>query len=483
MEFTSEELLCLEHLDNNLQSFEDLVSKTSLNIDSIRRALGLLEQKGFAELDKKDSVFYKLNKFGQLYLKEKFPEEVIAEILTKDMSLDDFRKALKEKSGFIIGYGLKNKFFKIENNLVKLEKQIDAKYYKNLKLALENFSENKYSNEHIDLLKKENLLEEFKKNIFYVKKTDSAKDIKDLKLDKTENYLTQDMLKSNNISVKFKPYNVTADVEYLSIGKYQPYMRFLGLIKNKLVGMGFEEMPTNYITTEFYNFDVLFQPQNHSARTWTDTYSLKNPNKLELEDLELIKKIKDVHEKGSKESKGWRYSWDLDVAQKLMPSAHGTAWSAKQMSLGINEQKKYFAIARVFRPDVLDATHLNEFNQLEGFVTGNNISFKNLLGLLKEFAKEVAGTEDVFFMPGYYPFTEPSVSLFARHKDLGLVELGGAGIFRPEITETLGINGRVIAWGLGIDRLAMFKLGIKDIRDLFTSKLDWLRDKPIIKDI
>jgi phenylalanyl-tRNA synthetase alpha chain len=350
-------------------------------------------------------------------------------------------------------------------------------------LALTSFYENKYSDEDLELLKKEGFLEELKKNSLYFKKSNTAKNLKEIKLDKTENYLTQDMLKSNNLNVNFKPYNVIADVESLNIGKYQPYMRFLNLIKNKLVGMGFEEMPTNYITTEFYNFDVLFQPQNHSARTWTDTYSLKNPSKLELEESDLIKKIKEVHEKGNNESKGWRYSWDIEVAQKLMPSAHGTAWSAKQMSLGINEQKKYFAIARVFRPDVLDATHLNEFNQLEGFVTGDNISFKNLLGLLKEFAKEVAGADEVLFMPCYYPFTEPSVSLFAKHKDLGLIELGGAGIFRPEITETLGIKGRVIAWGLGIDRLAMFKLGIKDIRDLFTNKLDWLRDKPIIKDI
>ena len=139
MDFTSEELICLEHLNEDLQSFEDLASKTNLNIDSIRRALGLLEQKGFAELVKKDSISYKLNKFGQLYLNEKFPEEVIAEILTKELSLEDFKKALKEKSGFVVGYGLKNKIFKIENNCVKLEKQIDLEYYKNLKQSLKNF--------------------------------------------------------------------------------------------------------------------------------------------------------------------------------------------------------------------------------------------------------------------------------------------------------------------------------------------------------
>ena len=234
MEFTNDEILCIEHLDNNLQSFEDLVSKTSLNIDSVRRALGLLEQKGLIEFEKKEFITYKLNKFGQLYLKDKFPEELILEILTKEMPLDEFKKGLNEKSGFIIGYGLKNKIFKIENNLVQLEKKLDIKYYKNLKLALTSFYENKYSDEDLELLKKEGFLEELRKNNLYFKKSNNAKDLKEIKLDKTENYLTQDMLKSNNLNVNFKPYNVIADVESLNIGKYQPYMRFLNLIKNKL---------------------------------------------------------------------------------------------------------------------------------------------------------------------------------------------------------------------------------------------------------
>jgi len=99
--------------------------------------------------------------------------------------------------------------------------------------------------------------------------------------------------------------------------------------------------------------------------------------------------------------------------------------------------------------------------------------------MLKHFAIEIAGAEEVKFFPDYYPFTEPSVQISAKHPQLGWIELGGAGIFRPEITQTLGIDTPVMAWGFGIDRLAMFKLGIKDIRYLFSQDLKWLREARI----
>ena len=92
------------------------------------------------------------------------------------------------------------------------------------------------------------------------------------------------------------------------------------------------------------------------------------------------------------------------------------------------------------------------------------------------FAKEFADTEEIRLVPAYFPFTEPSVELMAKHPDLGWIELGGAGIFRPEMLKPLGVRVPVIAWGIGVDRLAMFKLGINDIRDLFSHDLKVLRE-------
>ena len=121
-----------------------------------------------------------------------------------------------------------------------------------------------------------------------------------------------------------------------------------------------------------------------------------------------------------------------------------------------------------------------EFNQMDGFIADKELSFRHLLGILKQFALEIAGASKVRFYPDYYPFTEPSVQLSAKHPELGWIEFAGAGMFRPEITENLGIKEPIIAWGMGIDRLAMFKLGIKDIRHLFSESLEYLRNSKII---
>src|SRR3989344_2166790 len=276
-----------------------------------------------------------------------------------------------------------------------------------------------------------------------------------------------------------RAYNILGQVPTNYIGKKQPYIQFLNIIRRKLTELGFKEMESPLIVHEFYNFDVLFQPQNHPARTWTDTYQLKKPTHGKISDRKSVQAIKAAHESGGVSlSSGWGYNWLEEIAQKVMPAAHGTAHSARQLTKGVQSPGKYFAIARCFRPDVLDATHLIEFNQTDGFIIGDDLNFGHLLGVLEQFAKEIAGASEVKFIPDYYPFTEPSVQLSAKHPKLGWVELGGAGMFRPEILENLGIKGQAIAWGIGIDRLAMFKLGIKDIRYLFSDDLDWLRKTP-----
>jgi len=164
---------------------------------------------------------------------------------------------------------------------------------------------------------------------------------------------------------------------------------------------------------------------------------------------------------------------------QLMPRAHGTCLSARTLASKPEIPGKYFAIARCYRPDVLDATHLIEFNQVEGIVIDESLNLRNLLGILEMFAKEIAGAKEVKFFPDYYPFTEPSVQLSAKHPEMGWIEFGGSGIFREELTKPLGIDVPVIAWGIGIDRLAMFKLGVNDIRYLFSYVLEWLRNTKV----
>ena len=154
--------------------------------------------------------------------------------------------------------------------------------------------------------------------------------------------------------------------------------------------------------------------------------------------------------------------------------SQGTVLSAKTLTRA-KIPGKYFGVVRCFRPDTVDATHAADFYQTEGIVLGEEVNLRTLLGILKIFAEEVAGARDIKYVPGYFPFTEPSVEVHMRHPKLGWIELGGSGIFRPEVTEPLGITVPVLAWGLGIDRMAMMSMGINDLRDLFSADIEQVR--------
>ncbi|MBY9002028.1 MAG: phenylalanine--tRNA ligase subunit alpha, partial [Candidatus Heimdallarchaeota archaeon] len=214
---------------------------------------------------------------------------------------------------------------------------------------------------------------------------------------------------------------------------------------------------------------------DHPAREWSDVYRVTNPKHGTLPDQNHVKLVQQVHEDGyDTGSKGWRYKWSPEKSARLVLRAQGTSVSARTL-VDLPVPSKYFSISRCFRPDAVDVTHLSEFNQVEGIVADPSITFRDLLGILETFALDIAETDKFVFKPDYYPFTEPSVELSVIDPNLGSVEFGGAGIFRPEVTRPFKIDVPVIAWGLGIDRLFMVKYGIADIRELFSQKLEWLR--------
>jgi phenylalanyl-tRNA synthetase alpha chain len=195
-----------------------------------------------------------------------------------------------------------------------------------------------------------------------------------------------------------------------------------------------------------------------------------------------VAKVKATHEGGwVTESTGWGGNWSRDEASKLVLRSHTTPVSARTLFNNGDKPGKYFTIDRTFRPDVIDASHLMEFQQCEGIVVGEDLTFKHLLGFFKEIANSI-GIKEVKFQPAYFPFTEPSVQCMVKHPTLGWIEAMPGGIFRPELLKPLGIeNSQVLAWGIGISRLAMIKLGINDIRMLFSDNLEWLRKVPMVK--
>jgi phenylalanyl-tRNA synthetase alpha chain len=280
--------------------------------------------------------------------------------------------------------------------------------------------------------------------------------------------------------VKFRKYNVAGIGKKRYPGKRQPYDAFLDYVKDRLVGLGFEEMTGPLVETEFWNMDALYMPQFHAARDIHDAYFIKEPKYAKLLDRKILDAVKAAHEKGVAKSRGWEYQYDAERAHRLILRTHGTVLSAKTLASNPNIPGKYFSIMRCFRYDVIDSTHLPDFYQVEGIILDEGLNLRHLAGVLKMFAGEFANSDKIKIAPSYFPFTEPSVELRVKHDKLGWIELGGAGIFRPEMTIPLGVNVPVLAWGLGIDRIFMCNTGVTDIRDLFTYDLQKLREAKVI---
>lgn len=300
---------------------------------------------------------------------------------------------------------------------------------------------------------------------------------------RTVSRLTPHLLKSGAWrDLRFRNYDVEAPVAKIWSGKKQPYRRFLDDLTLKLLILGFKEMGGPLVEFMFFNCDALFMPQDHPAREIHDIYYVKRPSHGNLSAFtNLVERVKATHENGwTTGSTGWGYTFSHDDARRLILRSQTTASSARMLvSPDLEVPGKYFSLARCYRPDVVDRTHLTEFIQVEGIVVGASLTFRDLLGILKRFALEIADADQVRFKPDYFPFTEPSVELSAYKEGLGWMEFGGAGIFRPEVTLPLGITVPVIAWGLGVERLFMMKAGISDIRNLFSQDLDWLRRRTV----
>jgi phenylalanyl-tRNA synthetase alpha chain len=281
---------------------------------------------------------------------------------------------------------------------------------------------------------------------------------------------------------KLQKYNIEAPVSKTWPGKKHPYLQFFDEVRAKLVNLGFQEMTGTAVETSFFNFDALYVPQDHPAREESDIYYLKDPQYGDISaHANAVEHVEETHENGWKTgSTGWGYKYSLLAAQRLILRGHGTCLSARTLeSKNFEVPSKHFSIARVYRPEITDKTHLSEFNQVEGIIIDKKLTLKDLLGVLSKFAMEIAGADKVRFKPDYFPFTEPSVELSAYKEGYGWVEFGGSGIFRPEVTLPLGVKVPVIAWGLGVDRLFMMRAGIEDIRQIFSQDLDWLRKKQV----
>ncbi|AGB38278.1 phenylalanine--tRNA ligase subunit alpha [Natronococcus occultus] len=286
--------------------------------------------------------------------------------------------------------------------------------------------------------------------------------------------------------VEFAEYNVEADAETVEGGRVHVLREMSERVKDVLVGMGFEEMDGPHVDADFWINDCLFMPQDHPARTHWDRFALEQPTHIDDLPEDLVDAVERAHREGvGEDGEGYHSPWDEEFARALALRGHTTSLSTRYLSgeeIGeIEPPARFFSVEKAYRNDTLDATHLLEFYQIEGWVMAEDLSVRDLMGTFEEFYAQF-GIEDIRFKPHYNPYTEPSFELFGTHPTTGeLIEIGNSGIFREEMLEPLGVDCDVMAWGLALERLAMLTTGAEDIRDLHgtLADLEFLRNAEV----
>ncbi len=195
----------------------------------------------------------------------------------------------------------------------------------------------------------------------------------------------------------------------------------------------------------------------------------------------MLDKVKKVHERGINGSKGWQYEWSSKEASRMLLRTHTTVNTIRYLVQHPDKECKIFSVEKIFRRENVDSKHLAEFTQVEGVMAGKGVTFGTLMKTLRIFYNRI-GITDIRFKPSYFPYTEPSLEIHGKFLDTEM-ELGGAGMFRPEVLRPWGIDYNVAAWGLGLERLLMLVLKLDDIRDIYRNDLSFLKERKILNNI
>ena len=510
VELRQNEILILETLDRYWKrayiwlTIDRIMEETKLPDSAVMRAGLTLQENGLIKIQARPTTLIELTDEGQEYANKGLPERRLVDILESlngKATLADIEKSSKLEPKLIeiaLGWAIRKKWVSFDKKtqtvrfLQKTWAEKDEMLLTEMSgkglvslLSIDNL-------EAVETLKKRQLLKvkEKTERVFEItedgRKAISKREVTSVKImpsTRPVTQLTPELIITGKWhTTKLQKYNIEAPVAKTWPGKKHPYLQFLDEVRAKLVNLGFQEMTGTSVETSFFNFDALYTPQDHPARETSDIYYVKDPQYGDIsQHATTVQHVAETHENGWKTgSTGWEYKYSLLTAQRLILRGHGTCLSARTLeSKNLEIPSKHFSIARVYRPEITDKTHLSEFNQVEGIIIDENLTLKDLLGVLGKFAMEIAGADKVCFKPDYFPFTEPSVELSAYKEGYGWVEFGGSGIFRPEVTLPLGVKEPVIAWGLGVDRLFMMRAGIDDIRMIFSQDLDWLRRKQV----
>jgi len=259
------------------------------------------------------------------------------------------------------------------------------------------------------------------------------------------NQMFEDSLKAIQYSSKQDKIDVTLPADPYLIGSEHPISQISQKVIDYFVTLNYQVFSGNEIETDYYNFAALNFPENHPARQMHDTFYLNPSAKSEY----LLR----------------------------------THTSNAQIHCMLKESPPLYMLSpgKVYRRDS-DTTHLPMFTQIEGLVVDEDIAFGDLKGVIVDFLGNFFNKKmDVRFRPSYFPFTEPSAEVDIKFGKSGWLEILGCGMVHPNVLKGCNIDTRKyrgFAFGIGIERLAMLYFGVRDIRDFYTSNLDFLNQFP-----
>ncbi len=465
-----------------------VVELSHLQEAEVMRAVEWLEGKKIVTTEKKNQQFVVLGVNGEKYRTAGLPERRALNVLKKPATLVEIQKEAQLTAEEVnAAMGILRRLGAI--TISKTDKGLTLTRVRDIEIEEEKFLQQTFPIAHEKVAKDKNLSSLLARKDIIVIKEDKDKCVeltvlgkkivaKGVSQEEMIGKLTPKMIQYGEWKQKkFRPYDVTAGVPLLHAGKKHMVTQAVEYIKNIWLELGFKEMDGRMIETAFWDLDALFVPQDHPAREMQDTFYVKSSGG---ELPPLAKKIKEVHENGGKTgSTGWGGQWSEKEAQQLLLRTHTTVLSAQTLAR-LKESDlpaKFFAVGKVFRNEALNWKHLFEFYQVEGIVVGPDANLSNLKWYLKEFYKKM-GYSDVRIRPAHFPYTEPSCEVEVYHPiKKEWVELGGAGMCRPEVAMSLiGKDVPVLMWGLGLDRVISQYYGISDIRELYKNDIKLLRE-------
>jgi phenylalanyl-tRNA synthetase alpha chain len=449
----------------------ELSERLSVPREAAVQYASLLQERGLAVVEREVERHYSLTDEGMRYAAEGLPERQLLDSFDTTISVADLTRHPLAKIG--IGQMRRKGWIAITDGVVKKTGDPGPGPDE------EAVKDPEHHPEGIPELLKRGLVRETETVTYRISLTPKGRAVIEQGIDirPETGTLTRDQIVSGEWKdLALRRYDVAKVPRKVYPGKMHPYQRLIEEMRCVLLEMGFTEIYGGIVQSAFWNFDALFQPQDHPAREMQDTFYLRETVRLP----DGFERVRDMHlHGGTTSSTGWGGQWSEEKACQCVLRTHSTSLSIRHLAENPHPPVKAFCISRVYRREAIDPTHLPEFEQLEGIVMDEGVNFGHLLGYLKEFYRRM-GFPDVRFRPGYFPYTEPSVEPEVFVPGLGWVEMGGAGIFREEVTAPIGIENPVLAWGLGVSRIAMLRLGLKDLRHLYRSDIEWVRETPFI---